>query len=236
MEENIITQIKDIREWVTFGANICILLITLYTFYLTFISNKIKILSFRKRFSYEGNSMSIVIENKSLSPISITEICAIAEKKYKFNFKKFDEPLVLAPFSTKVISMNPFSYMPKMDLRNIVFQIETSNKTRYISFKKRFIWITKDVKKSYPNITISTNKFNDKIIMPGTKYILTLIIDGKIKTIFIYKNGVMTSDVFGYNALPSDIVNNKDQVKQVIDKLVKPYDIKFDLIEENYKL
>lgn len=59
----------SIREWVTFDADIFILLITIYVFYITFISQKVKFISLNNFSSNsKGDSFSMILENKSFAP------------------------------------------------------------------------------------------------------------------------------------------------------------------------
>jgi len=226
---------NEIRTWITFLADVCILLITIYTFYLTFLSKKIKVISFGRHLSWEGDSMNIVLENKSLSPISITRIDAIVEKKNKFKFRNFDEPLILPPFSTKVVVMSPYSHMPDFNFDDIVFQIATSSKTRIVHFKKR-VFLSRKVKKDLPNVMIVTRKFNDKVIMPGTKYILTLKTNEGTKTICIFGNGVMTDNIFGYNGIPEEIVEDEQKLRLLLDSMIEPYGARYILTYEDFKI
>ena len=76
--------VSIIREWVNFSANICILLITIYTFYITFISCKIKFLSISESHPNNNeNSFSVVIENKSFSTLVVTKVSLIVNNEYK---------------------------------------------------------------------------------------------------------------------------------------------------------
>lgn len=224
--------ITEFRSWITFSADVCILLITIYTFYLTFISSKIRITTFRRKSSNHGDSMSIVLENKSLSPISVSSVYAIVNKKIKFGFKEFDEPFVLPPFSCKVISMAPFSFIEDLDLsfdsRDIIFQVKTSNKNKIIPFKRRML-LSRKIKKAYPNVSIITRTYGDKIIMPGTKYILTLITNKETTIIPIFHTGIMVGEIFGYNALPEELMNDEASLKELLDSMTEPYGAKYVL-------
>lgn len=232
----------NIREWVSFGSNICVLLISVYTFYITFSSKKIKLLSFRETFSNRGNSMSIAIENKTFSSTTILKINMIVDKEQKILFKKYDVPLVMGPFSTKIVTMDKFSKIKEMkkEYNNLIFEIKTSNGTLYLSLDKKIVWLSKSLKKMSPNTTVHRIKYNEKIVMPGTKYILDILMNKNLKTIFIYKSGLMSDNVFGYNAIPKEKMKDINSVDEVIKNLVEDYDVKFNLrkIEDvlGYKL
>ncbi len=108
-----------IREWVTFAADICILAITIYTFYITFISQRIKFISLSNSSSNsKGDSFAVVLENKSLSPQVINDIYMIIDNKYKIQVKKFEVPLILEPYKAMEISSEKYSYTtPSLPLK-----------------------------------------------------------------------------------------------------------------------
>ena len=74
---------KEISNIISFLANICVLVITVYTLYLTAFCRKLRFITIGFSVTqFFGESMSISIANKSLHAISITEIF-IMKKKFK---------------------------------------------------------------------------------------------------------------------------------------------------------
>lgn len=61
---------------ISFAADMCILVITLYTTYKTFIDKKIKLLTYTPHFwnMFGGMFISVVVENTSLSPLSVEKM------------------------------------------------------------------------------------------------------------------------------------------------------------------
>lgn len=227
----------EIREWVSFSANLCILIITLYTFYLTFISKKVRVLFFGKEYSEKGNSLNIVLHNKSLSPITVTSVKVIVNKKYKFLFKNFENPITINPFTTKYIEMESFCYMESVttvqDLedKNIILEIQTPYKILFVGFKNKIFYLSKNIKKMHCNVTVIKESYNNQLIMPGTRYIVNFRYNNIVKNIFIHESGKMTDNIMGYNAIPDTIINNKNDVRNIIKTILEPYNIKFNLEE-----
>ena len=105
--------LQTMREWATFSADICILLITAYTFYITFISKKLKLLSFSVNNSDRGDSFHLVLENRSFAPICIEEIYLVFSGQHKIKFGEYQQPVVLNAFSAIGLSMEPFFFIYK---------------------------------------------------------------------------------------------------------------------------
>mgnify|MGYP000733202293 CR=1 FL=1 len=72
---------KEISNIISFLANICVLVITVYTLYLTAFCRKLRFITIGFSMTqFFGESMSISIANKSLHAISITEIFIMKKK------------------------------------------------------------------------------------------------------------------------------------------------------------
>lgn len=128
--------LQTMREWATFSADICILLITAYTFYITFISKKLKLLSFSVNNSDRGDSFHLVLENRSFAPICIEEIYLVFSGQHKIKFGEYQQPVVLNAFSAIGLSMEPFSFLypsvSSWEVRNdLVVCVVTSRKNLY---------------------------------------------------------------------------------------------------------
>lgn len=221
----IFLNIDYIRNWVTFAADISILLITVYTFKLTFISSKLKILSYGASLGNDGDSYYLVVENRTLKPVVIKNVTMIVDYKWKFLIGSYSKPLIVHPFSTEYIEKEKYAYMEHNDefkYESIIFEIKTSNKVLYIPFRGKVSKLTKELKTVPYNIQTMTDTYNGKIILPATKYILDVYKDKElVNTIFIYGSGVMSDAINGYNGIPNDYINDKEKVIEILKNLIK---------------
>ncbi|MBI9013867.1 MAG: hypothetical protein JEZ08_16655 [Clostridiales bacterium] len=183
-----------------------------------------------------SESMYIVIENKSLSPISITEIMCLFENRYKFLFKRFNTPLIISPFTTSLIEMEHFSSISKFSMEKLTFQIKTSKNNKCIRFGKKFFIISRKLIRSKSNLTVLTKKYNGKIYDLGTKFVLEFVDESKIETIFIHKGGIMSEAVLGYNGIPSTEMNDIESVRKILDSLLRKKGIDYKLTELNLEV
>lgn len=220
-----------IRDWVNFAANMCILAITIYTFFITFLSKRIKFRSISIAYSNtEGNSFSVVLENKTLSPILINDINLIVDNQYKVKVKKFDSPLILEPFKAKKITSNKYSYTdPDLGTmtghKNVLEVVTMSGKKLYLPWHKKTPKVSKQMKQCYANVSVITNTYNGKIVPKFAKYVLIVSRDDWNNTIFIFESGTMTGEILGYNCLPKEVVKEKVKLVEHLDDLFKPNDI-----------
>lgn len=223
-----------IREWITFAADICILLITIYTFYITFISQKVKFISLADSSSHSnGNSFSVVLENKSLSPQVINDIYMIVDNKYKIQVKKFEIPLILEPYTAKGISSNNYSYtapsLPPKTRKNVILEVITTRKKLYLSMHKKRPKVAKEMKNILYNVTKITNTYNEKIVPKNAKYILSVSKEEWENTVFIFKTGLMTGEILGYNGIPENTLKSQKDLTLFLDNWLKPNGLNYYL-------
>ncbi len=223
---------EAIREWVTFAADVCILLITIYTFVITFVSKKIKVLAFSESHSIKnGNNFSVVIENRSLSPQVIESIYMIYENTYKIELKKFDVPLILESFKALKVQSDNFSFtapsLPTLMATKITFEITTSRKRIYLRFNKKTDKVTPDMKKIHYNVTKVINTYNGKIIPQGAKFALNVSKEDWNETVFVFSSGMMTDEILGVNAIPVKVVQEKESLTNFLDNWLKPIGIEY---------
>lgn len=225
-----------IRDWINFAANMCILAITIYTFFITFISKKIKFRSLSIAHSNsEGNSYSVVLENKTLSPILIDDINLIVENQYKVKVKKFDSPLILEPFTAMKVTSNKYSYtVPELRImpdHNTVLEVKMSGKKLYLPLHKKTPKVSKQMKQSNENVITLTNTYNGKIVPKFAKYVLIVSKEDWNNTVFIFETGTMTGEILGYNGLPKEVVKEKGKLVAFLDDWLKPNGIGY-FVEE----
>ncbi|AYK06545.1 hypothetical protein [Brevibacillus laterosporus] len=223
---------SSIREWVTFAANICILLITIYTFYLTFISKKIKFMSISESLSItDGDNFSVVLENKSLSPLVIEEIYLIIDNKYKVQVKKFESPLILEAYTAQKVTSHRYSYtapsLPSLIGNNTVLEVKTSRKKLYLRLHKKVPKVTREMRNIPYNVEKITNTYNEKIVPKNAKFVLVASKGDWQKTVFIFKTGVMTGEILGYNGMPEEAVKDQGNLLRFLDSWLKPNGVKY---------
>lgn len=218
---------SSIREWLTFAADICILLITLYIFYITFISQKIKFISVSKSLSIaKGNSFSVVLENKSLSPQVIIDMHLIVDGKYKINVKKFETPFILEPYKAQKVVSDKYSYteppIPHLKGKNTILEVVTTRRKLYLYMNKKTPRVTKEMKNIPYNVMKIRSTYNGKIVPENARFVLFVSKGDWQKTIFIFKTGVMTSEILGYNGIPEEVLKDQESVNQFLDSWLKP--------------
>lgn len=203
------------------------MLITIYIFYITFISQKIKFISVAKSLSIaKGNSFSVVLENKSLSPQVILDMHLIVDSKYKINVKKLETPFILEPYKAQKIVSDEYSYtdppVPHLKGKNTILEVVTTRKKLYLYMNKKTPRVTKEMKSIPYNVMKITNTYNGKIVPEDAKFVLFVSKGDWQNTIFIFKTGVMTSEVLGYNGIPEEALKDLESVNQFLDAWLKP--------------
>ena len=211
---------------ISFGADMCILGITLYTTWKTFFERKIKLLSYTPHFNmFGGDYISIVVENTSLSPISINKIDILCGD-YSINMCHYNEPFILEPQKATKINMEPFSTINEISLDklvtpNVCIKFATSKGSIITSFAK--LHIKYDKKKKYKTANVFRSTFNGYVITPDIKYVILTKYNDKEQTIFINDKGRMNMDLYGYNAIPLSDVNNIEIVRTHIQNVINKY-------------
>lgn len=222
---------------ISFAADMCILLITLYTTYKTFIDKKIKLLTYTPNFGgkFGGKFISIVVENTSLSPLSVEKIDIVYDNHYVINFAKYNEPLILQPQHATAITMDPFSKLAGISLEELVtkefYLIFSTSKGEIIS-SFRQMPVKQNKNNSYRSVLVVRKFFNGTIITPDIKYAIIIEIDGVSKTIFLKECGLIDKDIYGYHFIHLRDINNIDMVKADIKSIIDQFEPeqKFDLI------
>ena len=227
MFDVIVNSSSPLREWISFGADMSILAITLYTTWKTFIDKKIKLLNYSSNSRmFDGDYISLTVENTTLSPISIQEVNVIYNNQYKLQIEKFDTPLILEPMHATNIEMKPFTSLSKLslfDLDKMKFYVEFKT-TKGIIYDKFSKFKLKPLYKGdFEIITTLRKIFNGKIMPYDIKYILLIRENNETKTIFINNAGIMSDDIYGKNAIPREMVNDKDVVLDCIKSIFDKY-------------
>ncbi|WP_143560689.1 MULTISPECIES: hypothetical protein [unclassified Sporosarcina] len=179
------------------------------------------------------------MENKSLSPLVIEEICLIIENEHKVQLAKYGSPLILDAFKAKKIIADRYSYT-RPDIspligKSVVLEVKTSKKKLYIHTYKRTPKASKEMRNNSCNVSKITNTYNGKIVPEKAKFVLFVFKEEWEKTIFVFKTGVLTEEIQGYNGLPEEAVKDKESLILFLDSWFESTGIKYkvDKLDNN---
>ncbi len=101
-------------------ANVCVLLLTAMTFYLTALSNKMKFVSMGFSSSvFDGDTISLCLENTTLHSISINSISLLKrmeDNTYReIDLISYEDPLVVEGRRVAKITTKPYTYILGLD-------------------------------------------------------------------------------------------------------------------------
>jgi len=242
-----------IKDWVSFGADICIFIITIYTFYLTFLAKKIRCVSFGMELSaFEGTKLSVVLENRCLASIAIESVDLLIDDKYIINLKRYNKnPITIEPLKTYKVttdaitdSVNPDEYMLKIisgkSFEAIVrlYTGETIETSKNNFFRRIFIYLKrklnlikdKSQNKKREEIKLVRKQIDGIFISNFIKYMLTINNRKRRKIILVLDTGKCSKSYNNLKNIPSDIVKDYNKTKEYIQSLLNN-DEKFELIE-----
>jgi len=232
-----------IKNLISFFSDICILGITVYTFYLKFFCRKISLVKYTSSYSiFKGISVSLVMENNTLSPICFDKISVICNNEYKITVVQYETPQIIEPFKTFIVRMEPFSYLDLAE-QNLVnldsshdkyLEINTSKGIIYAKYYKNTNILKHN--KQYQDIIPVRKFYNGNIILKDTKYALVFQNNNNTDTIFINNSGYMSREINGFNAISPDILNEKTKVKELFGKYFRQLNIPFDLIDIDFDM
>lgn len=226
--------------------DIILFVIAVYTFYLTFLSEKVTILTFGYSYSmWKSDTINFLIKNKTLKTIIISKVYAVFDNKYRLQVRKYEIPVVLDSFQSIKIEMEPYTSMHGMtmhELSNIVDRkakihleiITDENKTIYAAIKGRQKY-KPNKKAKLEQIVLFTSKFGEIVLKEDYKYILRYRVgeNGNVETAFINNGGLISTDIFGFNALPQECLSNKEDVKKLLTEPCKKLNIALLLTDVN---
>lgn len=226
-------QLNNIRDWIGFASDICVLAITIYTFYKTFIYSRLSLLQIDGHYSHaDGESHQIVLLNKKMSPVVVTSVKLIIDEKYLFPFSQ-DAPIVIEGYSTYRFSSGDIGYIePEIRIYgdNIIVEVTLEHKRKvYLNTNGKKIWYyPKGKLEKLEQVKCITNRYNDKIIPQYAKYALLVNVpEQDSKTIFVFSNGAMTDAILGCNGLSEEVVESKKKLKDFLHEWLDQYNITF---------
>ena len=211
-------------------ANICVLFLTAMTFYLTVMSNKLKFVSFGFSSSmFNGETISLSLENTTLHPISITSIALIKKMNdgtyHSIDLISYDDPLVVESRRVAKITTQPYTRILGIDSvtdlhKDAIFCIKSGSKTLFVKpYKKAPL---KEVKKLHKKhhmfapLSVMRNKFNQQVVSRNVRYAIH-IRAGKNScdwnTILLTEHGILDGTICGYNGLDTSKYNSEETLK-----------------------
>lgn len=211
--------IKDVLSIV---GDSCIFAITIYTFYLKFWCKKIKFLQYTPSHSiFNGDSLTVTIENCSLSPICFTDVNIIYGNKYRLCISGNDESKIIEPYKTYVIKVEPFSHLDGISLftlnsmRDMYLEISTTRGIVYAKFLQH-TQIGKN--KKLQEITICRKFFNNHLIFPDTRYAILFLEKNETQTVFVNDKGIMSKSIGGFNGIPPECLEDEKQIAEIFSE------------------
>lgn len=212
------------------SANICVLLLTGMTFYLTALSNKIKFISWGFSTSvFDGDTISLSLENTTLHSISISSISLIKKMEdgvYRsIKLVSYDDPLVIEGRRVAKITSKPYTCIWGLesvtDLHmDAVFCVQSGSKTLFIKpYKKAPL---KKVKKLYKKnhmfepLSVMRNEFNHKVISKNVRYAVHIRTGENAcdwNTILLTEHGYLNGTICGYNGLDASKYDSTETLK-----------------------
>ena len=77
-------------------GNLCIIVITLYTFYLGFISKRIKVMSISRYRGDDGESIAFLLKNRNMRTLAIQEVVYMSENGFDVPIGRWEEDNIFA--------------------------------------------------------------------------------------------------------------------------------------------
>ena len=242
------TLISIIKNILQIVGDLCLLFISAYTFRLTILPKKLRFIGYRPSFStFEGDSLEITLENRSLAPVVIQSISLVLNGYSIKIFSEDDnecETCIIDGFKTGKIKMRPFSEIytnegnpdfHKVDGMYLI--VETPRGNQYLTFanspNKGF---SKLNKKSYTvqDALVTRNFLDNQIIKPYIRYAIVFFDkNDNLQTILVHKAGLMSKALFGHNHLPKETLLNKETLYTHFKEQFSKANISFNIIELN---
>ena len=227
---------------VEYFANLCVIAITLYVFYLRFISKRISIISGYVNSGRNGTIHSYMIKNHSLREMYISEIYIVYDNRYALHIGSWkDEPLVLKAQGVCRVKTKPFSYLDVYERVNM-WDVEKHLFIRTIEGDVIFATFDKktkiDKKALIKKIPIMRAYFNNELLEPMCKYALSYRKKGEEpKVLYIFPSGVMSDMLYEYdeknknykwfNGIPQSVVDDPSQLLEFFKMIFKPFDMEY---------
>ena len=226
---------------VSCAGDLCILIITIYTFWMNFASKKIKVASFGFSFNtWKSDSINFVLKNKTLRTFPISKIYVVFGGKYRIKIRSYDEPMILKPLESKAISMTEFTKILGTTINELsdVFMethdayIEIHNDENQIMYLPVHGKLNKPEKPPM-DYTVYSKTFNRITIREEYMYALIIKVGDTIQTEFINKFGHISTDLFEFNAIPTEGIEDVETVANYFKIPCEKYNYGMNIIKLN---
>lgn len=226
----------QIREWITFAADICVLLITIYTFYKTFLCSKVDIVSCGSSLSDDGECNRILILNRKMNPIVVLKVQYIIDNKYIFEISK--QVNTIPGLGTQMISTENYGFRePDISLnsdKRIVVITLHPNKKVFLGSPSRFLYYLFPHKiDKLRHITKVSHYFNGKLVPSKAKF--AIVYNEKncadINTGFVYESGMFSDSKMGNLALPKEATTDRAALESFLHGIFNLNEIEYQVYE-----
>lgn len=231
------------RDWFGIIGNGCLLVISVYAFYYTYISKKIIFCAFStNRTLLKGSMISVVIENKTLSPIVINTVNILAGKSFKIEVRSFDTPLILEPLSAQKITTDPFSELSEsIDLhayakiKRLRVEVCTSHGRLYDTFQPYDGMYDKKTK-NIPFLGRIENVYNGVMLSPEIKYAIHLSLpNGQSQIFYLLDTGNFYDNPFPIPQYLEISNSTSQQISDFVKKHVPPHEGTIRICVDDFK-
>lgn len=223
----------EIISAINFLGNLCVVIITITTFYLTVISNKLSVTSVRESFSrFYGTEIFLQVKNHTLHPICINAVTLYylrGGQVIQRSFRKFDIAYVIPQWEISTLSSERYTMVELDDIEcfePVLIEFECGTKIIYAyegnaPVKEKILFLSKAFKaikkRTYEIATVTTRSHNETVLSPEVEYAVAIKTkSGEYNWIYITGYGMMSDDIFGYNALPEEICKNEKDIKKFL--------------------
>ena len=209
--------LDNIEKIASIAGNFGIFCITFYAFWLSYISKNIKVTSVGSNSSiFLGSSINCTIMNKTLSPLIIEKVIGVYNNEFEVTIKEFkEEPLIVEPFRSVNIIGDKYTELSDefSTLDDSYFKIVTPEKVLFIKYRGKI-----KNKKGTTIVSRISRKFDDIVISPSVKYVMTYWYKGtkEVHKIYILDSGFMDKCIKDFNQLPKEILNKPDDMVKFI--------------------
>lgn len=211
-------------------ANICVLFLTAMMFYLTVMSNKLKFVSFGFASSmFNGETISLSLENTTLHPISITSIVLIKKMNdgtyHSIDLISYDDPLVIEGRRVAKITTKPYTRIWGMDSvtdlhKDAIFCIKSGSKTLFVKpYKKAPLKKVKKLHKKhhmFAPLSVMRSEFNHQVVSRNVHYAVHIRAGENScdwNTILLTEHGILDGTICGYNGLDTSQYDSAETLK-----------------------
>ncbi len=214
-------------------ANVCVLLLTAMTFYLTALSNKMKFVSMGFSSSvFDGDTISLCLENTTLHSISINSISLLKrmeDNTYReIDLVSYEDPLVVEGRRVAKITTKPYTYILGLDSvtnlhMNAVICIKSGTKTLFVKPYKKAP--RKEIKKEYKKyhhfnpLSVVRTEFNRQVVSRQVQYAIHVKAGESScewNTILVTEHGFLNGTICGYNGLEANKYDSAESLKKYL--------------------